>query len=1019
MNLNTQKHDAGAGFIQLVAAVAVIGIIAAISLNKMTNLGERAEETRLKEHVQALNSSVKLYISSGGTIDQVASAQQVISKLKTQAANGKSIPGFRGNFIDYRLKPVEQTPEEAATDGELRVLWDGAAREFRIARNGSKGIKTFELDPSVTPETLEVEERSAFFELAANEDTEGSWVWDYDKDASVTDSSIVSVGLPSTAADIDPSASTQSKEQLLQPTVSPAPGEYPLSEYGEAGKTITISNPNNISGEVSETYVSVNGEIWEAVDDNATLQVPPGANVATFANVKEGYTTSYYNSYVRSAKFEGTKTTNTTPNISSSASSFNPVSQPSVTVVINHSNDPTHVKPQYQINDGSWEDYIAPVTLNIADHIEGVTVKTKAVGIEWPEYYEASSEAQLEISTSQHVLESPTLASSPSVLHPLDSPNIVFTAGNPNETLGDISKLQYSINGGDWLDYTGPATINIDDYSDGATIAAKSIPTALVGAFVDSEVASINIEAMDVNLQAPSIATSYAKFHPFGRKDITVTLTNPNSQDVSEMVYSLDGGNEWAAYGGSISLNWQNHLNGVTVSARATPTVHPNNLLSSQEATVVLEMESAQLVAPEIASSIPNVNDAGQIEALISITDSNPGGFSNLVYSLDSEATWEVYDGPFAITFPDYPSNQRVIAKCEPAKNPEVIQASSATNLDIDAGRPTLPPPVVTFTGELATNHGHGNNYDGVDSSNPSGGDGGPNGEEDPSGMYDDEIHQGFYKGAVTITIEPAQTFPEEAVIYYTLDGSEPSASSGTVYTGPIEMNYRGRRRSLDSHMVKAISISTANPSVYLPSEIVTSSASMVDPTEVQTFDGGSSARFTDAITLSNNTKYDIEPNYFEWGRADQGYVESYLDYEGTTITDIAENTYFEIGTLTYHNGLIYQGDVSNVTFNVDVSFGGLGLQQSFAFDFGLINTENSLYNTADENADYVKLGNTADEFSITLDNGKLYELELQFGYLGSNGFTTVDQFHVHEGKGATATLFGKFVEDLDYDGIW
>jgi hypothetical protein len=38
-------------------------------------------------------------------------------------------------------------------------------------------------------------------------------------------------------------------------------------------------------------------------------------------------------------------------------------------------------------------------------------------------------------------------------------------------------------------------------------------------------------------------------------------------------------------------------------------------------------------------------------------------------------------------------------------------------------------------------NNGHGNNLDGVDSSNPGQGQGGPNGEIDPSGGFDDEIH--------------------------------------------------------------------------------------------------------------------------------------------------------------------------------------------------------------------------------------------------------------------------------------
>lgn len=43
--------------------------------------------------------------------------------------------------------------------------------------------------------------------------------------------------------------------------------------------------------------------------------------------------------------------------------------------------------------------------------------------------------------------------------------------------------------------------------------------------------------------------------------------------------------------------------------------------------------------------------------------------------------------------------------------------------------------------GEGQGNNGHGNNEDGVDVSNPGNGHGGPNGQEDPSGDVDDEIH--------------------------------------------------------------------------------------------------------------------------------------------------------------------------------------------------------------------------------------------------------------------------------------
>ncbi|MGA0900057.1 MAG: hypothetical protein ACO3SO_06615 [Luteolibacter sp.] len=46
---------------------------------------------------------------------------------------------------------------------------------------------------------------------------------------------------------------------------------------------------------------------------------------------------------------------------------------------------------------------------------------------------------------------------------------------------------------------------------------------------------------------------------------------------------------------------------------------------------------------------------------------------------------------------------------------------------------------LVNFSGK--NNNGHGNNIDGVDSSNPGQGSGGPNGGVDPSGNFDDEGH--------------------------------------------------------------------------------------------------------------------------------------------------------------------------------------------------------------------------------------------------------------------------------------
>lgn len=88
---------------------------------------------------------------------------------------------------------------------------------------------------------------------------------------------------------------------------------------------------------------------------------------------------------------------------------------------------------------------------------------------------------------------------------------------------------------------------------------------------------------------------------------------------------------------------------------------------------------------------------------------------------------------------------------------------------------------------------------------------------------------------------------------------------------------------------------------------------------------------------------------------------------------------------------------------------------ETFNFNFALENTPNRRPYTADESADFVRISNTSSTFSTTL-NGNQYGLQPQFGYLGSDGFATIDQFHVHEGAQATVYIWGYFVPTNDQD---
>lgn len=76
------------------------------------------------------------------------------------------------------------------------------------------------------------------------------------------------------------------------------------------------------------------------------------------------------------------------------------------------------------------------------------------------------------------------------------------------------------------------------------------------------------------------------------------------------------------------------------------------------------------------------------------------------------------------------------------------------------------------------SNNGHGNNVDGVDSSNPGQGKGGPNGEADPSGTVDDE------KKTTTADSSTTTTDAKDTTTTTTTTGDNTSKSKDTRNNG-------------------------------------------------------------------------------------------------------------------------------------------------------------------------------------------------------------------------------------------
>ncbi len=684
----------GFGFLQLIAVVAVVGIIATISLTKITNINDRTEEQRLNTHVHVLNTSIKSYLGSGGSLENLTTAQQVIDKMKKHAANGDKIPGYRGGFVDYRLTAIEQTDAEAATDGELRVLWDSAAQQFKIATDGSKGIKTFKMDPTATPESVDPEERSTFFELANNDSSQGAWVWDYDRETTAVPSQIVTVGNQQPDSDINPGGTSSAKEQLLQPTVSPTPGQFPLSEFGSEGKPVTIANPNNISGEVSEIYASVNGSYWQTVSDGGQISVPPGGNLATFANAKAEFTASYYNSFVRSSVYEGTVTTLSPPSIATSSSEFHPIDHPMITATLSHANDPVHGKIVYQIEDGEWTDYAGPFSMSLSSYIGGASIKAKCIATQWPDNYLESSEVATSLSVATFDLLKPVISTDAALLHPIDSSSVTATIANPNEVTGNISKIEYSVNNGStWNDYGDPVVLGIDEFHEGVTLVARASPTIYEGAIIASPNESTSLDAEVITLPAPQIQLSGQALDPLQHPSIVGTLSLAEYSEVANIVCRLND-SDWVDYSEPLTFTLADYLSGVAIQAKATPQRHPHNILASAETESSIPVHEAFLQSPEIVVDPPILIVDTSLSSMVSLVSYNDDSVSNMEYSINN-GEWIPYEGEWEATIAEFPLGLEIRARAVATQYPSILHDSQESSRIVEV---QLQAPAFSIT---------------------------------------------------------------------------------------------------------------------------------------------------------------------------------------------------------------------------------------------------------------------------------------------------------------------------------
>ena len=149
----------------------------------------------------------------------------------------------------------------------------------------------------------------------------------------------------------------------------------------------------------------------------------------------------------------------------------------------------------------------------------------------------------------------------------------------------------------------------------------------------------------------------------------------------------------------------------------------------------------------------------------------------------------------------------------------------------------------------------------------------------------------------------------------------------------------------------------------------------------------------------------------FEWGSAAKGVGEekpNSLKFKKADKFRVLPEEEFELGEITYYNGSTYSGtNATTVQLRFNLDFDVPKTEQNFDFLLKLLSTPNQAWQTADQNADYVWIPQLTSKFSTTVQ-GQTFYLQLRFGSPKNNGYSLIDEFHVHEGKSATGKIYGK-----------
>ena len=173
----------------------------------------------------------------------------------------------------------------------------------------------------------------------------------------------------------------------------------------------------------------------------------------------------------------------------------------------------------------------------------------------------------------------------------------------------------------------------------------------------------------------------------------------------------------------------------------------------------------------------------------------------------------------------------------------------------------------------------------------------------------------------------------------------------------------------------------------------------------------GSSVPNIYGYSLVTNILSGQSNSLFNWGdpAVPIATIPNSMQFTNSGFNNVNGSERFLLGSIDYTNSTVWVGSsATGVTMNVTLNFAEHGAK-TFSYHLDLVSTTNTSANTAEQNADFVYFNSVFSESAISL-GGYNYKLRIEFGETTSQGFSTIDRFHVIEGGSARGFLYGVLI---------